>query len=166
MEVQQKRIYQRISLEESIDCPTNYSEIQSNKNTQSNNKNTQSNNKNSQSKSPLYKMHRLLQAASHPMHFNVNAPSAKTKALIDIISICGGISNMRNKAIVFFQSRKTLQYVLKDIQDYSRRVDGNDLLEIVQVLERETVNQTAADFNNNSTSLLYSSQQQQQGDLD
>lgn len=63
----------------------------------------------------LIKTKDLLKAASHPRYFNTSIPSSKTSALQDIFTMCGG-ENVQRKVLVFFQFKKTIDFVVEELQ--------------------------------------------------
>jgi len=77
----------------------------------------------------LTKTRDLLKLASHPRHIKDGIPSSKSAALVDIFNMCGCDSNQK-KILIFFQFKKTIDFVIEDLkQSYENfkylRLDGS-----------------------------------------
>lgn len=102
----------------------------------------------------------ILKAASHPMHFSKteSITSTKTIALFDIINMCGGFENMRNKMIIFFQNKKTLDIVYNELKEnnINLRVLSNDTKYNEINNNKTDINIIANEFNNSDATILLS----------
>ncbi|KAF9749465.1 TATA-binding protein-associated factor MOT1, partial [Nosema granulosis] len=93
----------------------------------------------------------LLHAASHSAYFRPNSGETpcKVKALEDIINLCGG-EDIRNKILIFFQYKSSIDFVLKDLKNINLkylRLDGS-----VPSSKRSKI---AQDFNEGPVPLLF-----------
>jgi TATA-binding protein-associated factor len=93
----------------------------------------------------------LMLAASHIGHFKKSKEvSCKVRALEDIISLCGG-DDIRNKILVFFQSKASIDLVISDLSERHKfkysRLDGS-----VPSASRSRV---AEEFNNGPTQIMF-----------
>lgn len=102
----------------------------------------------------------ILKAASHPMHFSKTESiiSTKTMALFDIINMCGGFENMRNKMIIFFQNKKTLDIVYNELKknNVNLKVLSNDIKYNEINNNKTDINIIANEFNNSDATILLS----------
>lgn len=92
----------------------------------------------------------LLLAASHIGHFKESPEvSCKVRALEDLISLCGG-EELRNKILVFFQFKSTIDLVIKDVMGKYKlkyaRLDGS--------VPSASRNKVAEEFNTGMTQIL------------
>lgn len=97
----------------------------------------------------LKKTRDLLHAASHTSYFlqDCEEVPCKVRALEDIISLCGG-EDIRNKILIFFQYKSTIDFVLKHIKGLKYlRLDGT-----VPSSKRSKI---AQDFNDGNIPLLF-----------
>lgn len=93
----------------------------------------------------------LLLAASHIGHFEESTEiSCKVRALEDLISLCGG-DELRNKILVFFQFKSTIDLVVRDITAKHKikyaRLDGS--------IPSSARSRVAEEFNTGTTQILF-----------
>lgn len=99
----------------------------------------------------LNRTRNLLNASSHISYFKTSIEkSCKVKALEDLIMLCGG-EDMRNKILIFFQYKTTIDYVINDFTKKFNlkflRLDGT-----VPASKRSKI---AADFNTGNIPILF-----------
>lgn len=99
----------------------------------------------------LKRTRELLLAASHIGHFKESSEtSCKVRALEDVISLCGG-EELRNKILVFFQFKTTIDLVVKDIMSRHKikysRLDGS--------VPGSVRSKVAEEFNTGTTQMLF-----------
>ena len=109
------------------------------------------------------KIKNLLKAASHPKHFTTKINlSRKTAAIFDIIEMCGGMNEMRNKMIIFFQSKNTMHFVYDELVDkytdpsYFRVLSLDSTYNNSNCGIKRDINSISVNFNNSNANILLS----------
>lgn len=120
----------------------------------------------SYTKSTSINVRNLVKAASHIKYCSpsTNVVNCKTLALFDIFDACGGISNMKHKIIIFFQYKKTLEYVVEEIINNYEKSTVTEVLAVLSVEKNyshfnnniKNIGEIASYFNNSNKSILLS----------